>query len=110
MTVIAGATFKADCDDIRNSKIEIFAKELQDYNIEFKIFDPNSSASETEIFNYKIEKELQIGAEIDLIVLVPHANFKGHLKQNNYKTFWGCKINELFSLEPLDECDFEILL
>ncbi len=102
--LLAGATFKEDCDDLRNSKVEEFCKFLDNEGIEFTLFDPSCSSDKTEKYFYKIEKKIKLKKYDQLILLVPHQEFKDELSKNNHY-FFGAKIEEFFSLRPLENFD-----
>lgn len=110
MTLIAGATFKPNCDDIRNSKVEIFARELMEYNDKFIIFDPTCVNEETDEYKFKILKDVNLTSEINLILLVAHDEFLNMLKTTDYKSFYGCSINRIYSLTTIDDYEDTILL
>ena len=78
-TLILGATFKEDCPDIRNSKVEDIFKELQEFGIDPQIYDPIADPKELQSLYGKqniiplLTKEVQY----DIIVLaVAHSGFK----------------------------------
>jgi len=78
-TLILGATFKEDCPDIRNSKVEDIFKELQEFGIDPQIYDPIADPKELQSLYGKqniiplLTKEIQY----DIIVLaVAHSGFK----------------------------------
>ena len=77
--LILGATFKEDCPDIRNSKVEDIFKELQEFGIDPQIYDPIADPKELQSLYGKqniiplLTKEVQY----DIIVLaVAHSGFK----------------------------------
>jgi UDP-N-acetyl-D-galactosamine dehydrogenase len=110
LTVLAGATFKSNCEDIRNSKSEVFAKELSEYNDNFILFDPTCKNTRTEIHKYEIFKEINTIEKINLILLVPHDEFFNMLKSTNYISFYKCNINKIYSLTKIDDYEEAILL
>lgn len=77
--LILGVTFKANCSDIRNSKVFNLIQELRNFNVEVSAFDPIANKEEV----YKAHKEQLIEFDdinsFDVIVnAVPHDSF------NNY--------------------------
>ena len=88
--VIFGMTFKGDCPDIRNSKVEDIIKRLKECGIEPEVVDPIANVEETKR-EYGVElKPLSEIKDADcLIVAVSHKQFaeipveqlKGYFKQ-----------------------------
>jgi len=110
MTVIAGVTFKPNCDDIRNSKVEVFAKELADFSDSFILFDTTCSSTETERFGFQIHKALVGIRDINLVLLVPHDALIDNLKAHDFKSFYGCSINHIYALTKIEGYDNLTLL
>jgi UDP-N-acetyl-D-galactosamine dehydrogenase len=83
--LILGFTFKENCPDIRNTKVVDIIHELNEYNFEITIVDPNANSDEV-----KKEYNLAIYNSIpdetyDLIILaVAHDQFLS-MDFNNYK-------------------------
>ena len=74
--LVLGITFKEDCPDIRNSKVIDIVKELQQFNINVDVFDPNADKNEVEK-EYGIKLLDNINKTYDGIVLaVSHKEFK----------------------------------
>jgi UDP-N-acetyl-D-galactosamine dehydrogenase len=74
--LILGVTFKANCSDIRNSKVFNLIQELRNFNVEVSAFDPIANKEEV----YKVHKEQLIEFDdinsFDVIVnAVPHDSF-----------------------------------
>ncbi|MBS3123704.1 nucleotide sugar dehydrogenase [Candidatus Woesearchaeota archaeon] len=71
---ILGLTFKPDVQDCRNSRVKYLIKELQEYNVDVKAYDPYVSKEETEKnFNttyVELSELLNDTQKVDLIVLV----------------------------------------
>lgn len=75
--VILGLTFKENCPDIRNSKVEDIIKELNRYGITPQVVDPWASASETlKEYGIVLSKFEDIEDADCLIVAVAHSEFK----------------------------------
>jgi UDP-N-acetyl-D-galactosamine dehydrogenase len=93
--LVLGITFKEDCPDIRNSKVIDVIKELQQFNINVDVFDPNANTADVkEEFGVSLIKS--IVSRYDAIVLaVPHAKFKGlifkDLKKSNDSIIFDVK-------------------
>ncbi len=89
--VIFGMTFKGDCPDIRNSKVEDIIKRLKECGIEPEVVDPIANVEETKR-EYGVElKPLSEIKDADcLIVAVSHKQFaeipveqlKGYFRQD----------------------------
>jgi UDP-N-acetyl-D-galactosamine dehydrogenase len=77
--LILGATFKEDCPDIRNSKVEDIHKELQDFGIQSHLYDPLADIEELR-FRYgkqNVLSSLTKEGQYDIIILaVAHQKFK----------------------------------
>ena len=93
--LVLGITFKEDCPDIRNSKVIDVINELQQFNINVDVFDPNANTAEVkEEFGVSLIES--IVSRYDAIVLaVPHAKFKGlifkDLKNSNDSIIFDVK-------------------
>lgn len=72
-----GITFKEDCPDVRNSKVNDILKELREYGIHSIVCDPVADASDTKKF-YGIDLvNLSELKDLDcLIIAVMHKQFK----------------------------------
>lgn len=87
--LIMGLTFKEDCPDLRNSKVEDIINELKDYGVNVLVADPIANNNEA-MEEYGVElKDIYEIKDIDAIVLaVAHKEYKnldmGKLK-NLYK-------------------------
>ncbi len=93
--IILGLTFKENCPDIRNSKVEDIIKKLNDYDIKPVIVDPWASEREA-IHEYGIElTKLEDVSEADcVIVAVAH---------NEFRTLNLNDIKKLFKVNGDDE-------
>ena len=76
--LIVGFTFKADCNDIRNTKVFDIVKELNEYNIGFDIVDPLANEKEVKKeYNFKIHSYFPPNRKYDsVIIAVGHKEFK----------------------------------
>ena len=93
--IILGLTFKENCPDIRNSKVEDIIKKLNDYDIKPVIVDPWASEREA-MHEYGIElTKLEDVSEADcIIVAVAH---------NEFRTLNSNDIKKLFKVNGDDE-------
>ena len=93
--IILGLTFKENCPDIRNSKVEDIIKKLNDYDIKPVIVDPWASEREA-MHEYGIElTKLEDVSEADcIIVAVAH---------NEFRTLNLNDIKKLFKVNGDDE-------
>jgi len=86
--LILGFTFKANCPDIRNTRVTELKKSLDSYSLESTIYDP--WANEKEVFNLygiKIPKDINTLKEFDVVIsAVSHKEFLS-LKINDWKKF-----------------------
>lgn len=75
--LVMGLTFKEDCPDLRNSKVEDIINELKDYGVKVSVVDPVANSNEAKKeYNIKLE-EIEDIKEIDAIVLaVSHKEYK----------------------------------
>lgn len=75
--VIMGATFKEDCPDIRNSKVEDIVKHLKKYGIKPVIVDPIADEKELKSIYGNAMEVLEEIKEVDcLVIAVAHSQFK----------------------------------
>lgn len=86
---IFGFTFKENCPDTRNTKVIDIINELNEFNIEPLVFDPEADAAEAEqIYGLKFVKEDDMN-DLDLIIIaVNHNAFSGQ-KMN----YWLNRVN-----------------
>ncbi len=75
--LIMGLTFKEDCPDLRNSKVEDIINELKDYGVKVSVVDPVADSNEAKKeYDVRLEKIEDI-KEIDAIILaVSHKKYK----------------------------------
>ncbi|MDX2320196.1 MAG: Vi polysaccharide biosynthesis UDP-N-acetylglucosamine C-6 dehydrogenase TviB [Moritella sp.] len=75
--LVMGFTFKADCPDVRNTKIIDIISELNCFNIDVDIYDPWANAQEVEDeYSVKLVDELKPAHYDGIIVAVDHSEFK----------------------------------
>lgn len=74
---VLGFTFKENCPDTRNTRVIDIIKELQEYGIEAKVYDPQADTKEVEQeYGFKPCKKEEI-KEMDAVILaVAHDEFK----------------------------------
>tara|TARA_B100000965_G_C19601690_1_gene763142 strand:+ start:3193 stop:4467 length:1275 start_codon:yes stop_codon:yes gene_type:complete len=97
--LLMGATYKANCNDLRNSKsLEIF-KILKKRNYKIDIYDPN--INKKKIKNFKFVKNPRKKFYDGIIISVDHAIFKkmGYKKILTYGKK-NCKIFDIKNLFP----------
>lgn len=86
--VILGLTFKENCPDIRNSKVEDIIRRLNEYEINPIIVDPWASKSEAmKEYGVTLTKLTYLTDADCIIVAVAHNNFKS-LTLDNMKSFY----------------------
>lgn len=75
--LVMGLTFKEDCPDLRNSKVEDIVNELKDYGVRVSVVDPVADSDEAiKEYGIKLEK-LEDVKNVDAIVLaVSHKEYK----------------------------------
>lgn len=75
--LVMGLTFKEDCPDLRNSKVEDIITELKDYGVNISVIDYLADKKEAEI-EYGVElKDINEIKDIDAIILaVAHEKYK----------------------------------
>lgn len=73
---ILGLTFKEDCPDLRNSRVEDIIRELEEYQCDVQVHDPLAPASEAQ-HEYGVSLvDFEDLAEAHAVVLaVPHAQY-----------------------------------
>ncbi len=75
---ILGITFKEDCPDARNSKVDDVIKELNEYGIEPIIYDPVADKEDAEKFyNIKLQGIEDLNNLDCLVIAVAHKEFIG---------------------------------
>ena len=76
-TVIFGLTFKEDCPDIRNSKVEDIIKRLREYGIKPLVVDPWADPKEAErVYQVSLTTREEIQDADCIIFAVAHEEFK----------------------------------
>lgn len=86
--IILGLTFKENCPDIRNSKVEDIIKHLNDYEISPIVVDPwVSEADAFQEYGVKLSKLEEINNADCIIVAVAHDEFR-NLSLNEIKTLF----------------------
>lgn len=71
--LIMGYSFKENCGDTRNTKVEVIASELRNFGCMVEIFDPEVRSA---ITSSKFIKEPEIGKYKIIIIAVAHDRFK----------------------------------
>ncbi len=107
---ILGITFKENCPDIRNSKVENIIKKLQEFGIEPMVVDPWAPAEEV-VKEYRINLyKMEDLSNMDCLVFaVSHDVFKGmklHDLDKYYGSYAQCEkvlidVKGIFNLEDL---------
>lgn len=73
---ILGIAFKENCSDIRNSKVIDIIKELEEYQIHAKIYDPIVNSEEVKkTYGIELEKFEDMKELNAIILAVPHKEF-----------------------------------
>ncbi len=90
---ILGMTFKENCPDTRNSKVEDIIKELREYEIEPVIVDPVADKEEAKkLYGVEIQ-DMSVLQELDaLIISTSHDEFKKITMEQFNKMFKDKKI------------------
>lgn len=75
--LIMGLTFKEDCPDLRNSKVEDIIKELKEYSVNISVTDPLANKMEA-IKEYGVKLEdIENIKEVDAVIIaVGHNEYK----------------------------------
>ena len=83
--LILGFSFKENCGDLRNTKVNDLYKSLKKYNLNCKIFDPIVNPEDAkEFYKIKVLKKLPLNEKFDaIIVAVAHKFFK-EISINNW--------------------------
>jgi UDP-N-acetyl-D-galactosamine dehydrogenase len=75
--VILGLTFKEDCSDLRNSKVEDIILELRDYHCDILVHDPLADPKEAEReYGVSLSPWEKLPRAQALILAVPHAEYR----------------------------------
>ena len=92
--VIFGLTFKENCPDIRNSKVEDIIKRLREYGITPMVIDPWAEPDAAyEEYNVELSETDAIHDADCIILAVAHAEFR-EIALEEYSRFFGDKPNE----------------
>ena len=92
---VLGITFKEDCPDARNSKVNDILKELREYGIEPLVCDPVADAPDVKKFYGVDLVSLDTFKDLDcLIIAVAHKEFKILTNED---------IGKMFKDEPYDQ-------
>ena len=75
--LVMGLTFKEDCPDLRNSKVEDIINELKEYNVKVSVVDPIADKEEAKK-EYNVElKTFKNISDVDAVILaVGHKEYK----------------------------------
>lgn len=85
---VLGITFKEDCPDARNSKVNDILKELREYGIQPIVCDPVADATDTKKFYGVDLVSLDTFKDLDcLIIAVAHKEFKALSNKDLEKMF-----------------------
>lgn len=75
--IIMGITFKENCPDVRNSKVIDIARELEEYGINIKVFDPIADKEEVwHEYRIQLSNEEELKDADGIIFAVAHDEFK----------------------------------
>lgn len=75
--VIMGITFKEDCNDLRNSKVEDMVKLLREYGIDPDLVDPLADSEEAyNIYGKELTPIAKVKNADCIVFTVPHSIFK----------------------------------
>lgn len=73
---ILGLTFKENCPDLRNSRVEDIIHELRDYHCEVQVHDPLASAEEAEHeYGVKLCSRDELKPAQAVVLAVPHEEY-----------------------------------
>ncbi|MEQ9395901.1 nucleotide sugar dehydrogenase [Haliea sp.] len=73
---VLGLTFKENCPDLRNSRVEDIIRELRDYCCEVTVHDPLASSEEAEAeYGVTLTPWEQLGRAHAVVLAVPHAAY-----------------------------------
>ncbi len=82
--LILGITFKADCPDIRNSKVFDIIKGFSNYPFKIKVVDPYITKEMSESFEFEFSNKISFDESYEvMMLLVDHKEFKD-LKPNDW--------------------------
>ena len=86
--LILGFTFKANCPDIRNTKVYDLVKSLEEYGLIVDVIDPMANIEDAKYkYDINIASEIPFGKKYNLLLAaVNHSDFK-HLEINSWLSF-----------------------
>jgi UDP-N-acetyl-D-galactosamine dehydrogenase len=89
--LVMGLTFKENCPDLRNSKVNDIIVELQEYGANISVVDPIASKKEA-IQEYKVnlQDEEEIKNMDAIIIAVGHKQYR-EMKLHEFKKFFNLK-------------------
>lgn len=74
--IVLGLTFKEDCPDLRNSRVEDIIRELREYHCNVQVHDPLASSDEAmHEYGVSLTKFEDLQAAEAVVVAVPHAQY-----------------------------------
>lgn len=89
--LVMGLTFKENCPDLRNSKVEDIINELKEYNIKVSVIDPIADEREAKReYNVSLEKFENISKVDAVILAVGHKEYK-NINLNTLKNIYSEK-------------------
>ncbi len=75
--VILGLTFKEDCPDLRNSKVEDIIRELREYQCNIRVHDPMADPDEAmKEYGVELTPWDELGNAVAVILAVAHSAYK----------------------------------
>lgn len=103
---IFGITFKENCADTSYSKVFDIIKELKEYNLNIKIYDPYYASSNHIFEDIKISK-LEDMNNFDVIIMaVPHTELKEKFNINNLKDLYIGSSRILIDIKGIFDKDY----
>jgi len=108
--LVMGLSFKANCPDLRNTKVIDVIHELQDYQIEADVHDPWVNARQAhKIYGISPVEDPEQGAYDAIILAVAHEQFQS-LGEEGIRQFGKpeCLIYDLKYLLPPDAADLRL--
>ncbi len=92
--LIMGLTFKEDCPDLRNSKVEDIINELKEYGVNVVVVDPHANSDEA-YREYKVNLEkIENIKNVDAIVLaVAHKEYR-EMPLSDFKKLYKDSLNK----------------
>lgn len=75
--LIMGVTFKENCSDIRNPRVEYIYNELQSFGLEVEVYDPLADVTEVEHeYGFRLVEDSDFDKYSAVILAVAHSVFK----------------------------------